>query len=253
MKERSMSNDNGTRVAIVTGGSRGIGRAIVRRLAAKGYAIVVGYAGNADEAAAAVKEATAAGAEAFAHQADVADETAIAGMFAAAEARFGGVDAVLNLAGALYLSPVAELDLDRMDALHRTNIRGAFVVARESARRVRPGGSITLFSTSVVGSYHPAYAAYAASKGAVEALTKVLAREMGGRDVNVNAVAPGPTATELFFDGKTDEEIARLSQANPFGRLGEPREIAELAAFLASPEGHWVNGQVVKANGGMVL
>ncbi|MFG3341035.1 SDR family oxidoreductase [Glycomyces sp. NPDC048151] len=248
-----MGIDNGTRVAVVAGGSRGIGRAIVRRLADQGYAVVVGYAGNAAEADAAVKEATAAGAQAIAYQADIADETAVAGMFDAAEARFGGVDAVLNLAGALYLSPVAELDLDRLDALHRVNIRGAFVVAREAARRVRQGGSITLFSTSVVGSYHPSYAAYAASKGAVEALTKVLAREMGGRDVNVNAVAPGPTATELFFDGKTDEEIARLSQANPFGRLGEPHEIAELAAFLSSAAGHWVNGQVVKANGGMVL
>ncbi|MEV3936669.1 SDR family oxidoreductase [Glycomyces sp. NPDC049804] len=247
-----MGIDKGTRTAVVTGGSRGIGRAIVRRLAEQGYAIAVGYAGNAEEAAAAVKEATAAGAEAFAYRADVADETAVAGLFAEAEARFGGVDAVLHSAGRIYLAPIAELDLDEMDALHRTNIRGAFVVAREAARRVRPGGSITLFSTSVIGTYFPTYGLYAASKGAVEALSKVLAREMRGRDVNVNAVAPGPTATEMFLDGKSEELVAQLAQANPLERLGEPRDIAEVAAFLASPEGHWVNGQVVRANGGMV-
>jgi len=252
MKEQSMSNESGTRTAIVTGGSRGIGRAIVQRLAEQGWAIVVGYAGNAEEAAEAVKEASAAGAQAVAFRADVADETAVAGMFAEAESRFGGVDAVVNSAGRMYLAPVAELDLEQLDALHRTNIRGAFVVAREAARRVRPGGSITLFSTSVVGTYFPTYGAYAASKGAVEALTKVLAREMRGRDVNVNTVAPGPTATDLFLDGKSEELIAQLAQANPLERLGEPRDIAEVAAFLASPAGHWVNGQVVRANGGMV-
>ncbi|MDN3241637.1 SDR family oxidoreductase [Glycomyces tritici] len=247
-----MTIDNGTRVAIVTGGSRGIGRAVVRRLAEQGYSVVVGYAGNADEAAAAVKEAVAAGAQALAYRADVADETAVAGMFAEAETRFGGVDAVLNSAGRMYLAPVADLDLDQMDALHRTNIRGTFVVAREAARRVREGGSITLFSTSVVGTYFPTYGAYAASKGAVEALTMVLAREMRGRNINVNTIAPGPTATELFLDGKSDELVARLAKSNPLERLGEPRDIAEVAAFLASPAGHWVNGQVVRANGGMV-
>jgi 3-oxoacyl-[acyl-carrier protein] reductase len=247
-----MSIDKGTRVAVVTGGSRGIGRAIVRRLAEQGYAIAVGYAGNAEEAAAAVKEAAAAGAEAFAYRADVADETAVAGLFDETETRFGGVDVVLNLAGRLYLAPVAEMDLDEVDALHRTNIRGAFVVAREAARRVRAGGSIALFSTSVVGTYHLTYGAYAASKGAVEALGKTLAREMRGRDVNVNVIAPGPTATELFFEGKSEELIDRLAKAAPLERLGEPHDIAEVAAFLASPEGHWVNGQVVRANGGMV-
>jgi 3-oxoacyl-[acyl-carrier protein] reductase len=247
-----MGIDNGTRVAIVTGGSRGIGRAVVRRLAEQGYAIVVGYAGNAEEAGAAVKEAAAAGADALAFQADVADEAAVAEMFAAAEARFGGVDAVVNSAGRMYLAPVAELDLDELDALHRTNIRGTFVVAREAARRVRAGGSITLFSTSVVGTYLPTYGAYAASKGAVEALTMVLAKEMRGRDVTVNTVAPGPTATDLFLEGKSEELVAQLAQSNPLERLGEPRDIAEVTAFLASPEGHWVNGQVLRANGGMI-
>ncbi|MEU5153903.1 SDR family oxidoreductase [Glycomyces sp. NPDC021274] len=247
-----MSIDNGTRVAIVTGGSRGIGRAVVRRLAEQGYAVVVGYAGNADEAAAAVKEAVAAGGRALAYRADVADETAVAGMFAEAESRFGGVDAVVNAAGRMALAPVADIDLDEMDALHRTNIRGAFVVAREAARRVRPGGSITLFSTSVIGTALPTYGAYAASKGAVEALTMVLAKEMRGRDVNVNTVAPGPTATELFLEGKSDELVDRLAKLNPLERLAEPREIAEVTAFLATPAGHWVNGQVVRANGGMV-
>lgn len=247
-----MSIENSTRTAIVTGGSRGIGRAVVRRLAEHGYAIVVGYAGNADEAAAAVKEATAAGAQAVAYQADVADETAVAGMFTEAETRFGGVDAVVNAAGRMTLSPIADIDLDELDALHRTNIRGMFVVAREAARRVRPGGSITLFSTSVIGTALPAYGAYAASKGAVEALTMILAKEMRGRDINVNTVAPGPTSTEMFLDGKSDELVDRLAKLSPLERIAEPAEIAEVTAFLATPAGHWVNGQVVRANGGLV-
>lgn len=240
------------RVAIVTGGSRGIGREAARRLAADGYALVVNYAGNAAEAAAAVAEAEQAGAEAIAVQADVADEQAVAGLFDAAEARFGGVDVVVHAAGRMALAPIAELDLDELDGLHRTNIRGTFVVDREAARRLRPGGSIVNFSTSVLALAFPTYGAYAASKGAVEAMTLVLARELRGRDVTVNAVAPGPTATDFFFDGKDQETIDRLAAQAPLERLGTPGDIAEVVAFLTSQKGHWVNGQVVRANGGIV-
>lgn len=240
------------RVAIVTGGSRGIGRGIVRRLAADGYALVVGYAGNRDEAAAAVQEAEAAGGRAVAVQADVADEEQVAAMFAAAESEFGGVDAVVHAAGRMYLAPVAEIDLAAMDAMHRTNIRGTFVVAQQAARALRPGGALVMFSTSVVGLAFPGYGAYVASKGAAEALTMILAREMRGRDVTVNTVAPGPTATDLFLDGKDKETIARLAAQPPLERLGTPADIAEVVAFLAGPAGHWVNGQVVRANGGIV-
>ncbi|MFF4569411.1 SDR family oxidoreductase [Streptomyces sp. NPDC001410] len=240
------------RVAVVTGGSRGIGRETVTRLAADGYAVVVGYAGNRDLAEAAVKDVTAAGGRAVAVRADVADEGQVGKLFETAAREFGGVDVVVHAAGRMYLAPIAELDLTELDALHRTNIRGTFVVARQAARTLRRGGSFIAFSTSVVGLSFPAYGAYSASKGAVEAMIMVLARELRGRDITVNAVAPGPTATDLFLDGKDEETVARLAAQPPLERLGTPADIAEVVAFLASPAGHWVNGQVVRANGGIV-
>ncbi|MGI5162318.1 SDR family oxidoreductase [Microbispora sp. CA-102843] len=243
---------NDQRVAVVTGGSRGIGRAIATTLAGRGFAVVVGYQGSATAAAEVVDAVTSAGGRAIAAQADVADENAVAAMFDAAEKEFGGVDVVVNSAGRLSLSPIADLDLADLDALHRTNIRGTFVMAREAARRVRGGGTIIALSTSIVGLQLPSYGAYAASKGAVEAMTLVLARELRGRDITVNAVAPGPTATELFLEGKDEATIDRMAKQPPLERLGTPEDIAEVVAFLASPAGHWVNGQVVRANGGIV-
>ncbi|MFJ8361931.1 SDR family oxidoreductase [Streptomyces sp. NPDC093984] len=240
------------RVAIVTGGSRGIGRQTVSRLAADGFAVVVGYAGNRDLAEAAVKEATTDGGRAVAVRADVADEQDVAALFATAESAYGGVDVVVHAAGRMSLAPIADLDLAELDALHRTNIRGTFVVARQAARTVRPGGAIVTFSTSQVGMAFPRYGAYVASKGAVEAVTMVLARELRGRDVTVNAVAPGPTATDMFLDGKDEETIARLAAMPPLERLGTPTDIAEVVAFLASPAGHWINGQVIRVNGGII-
>ncbi|MBD2892343.1 SDR family oxidoreductase [Spirillospora sp. NPDC046719] len=240
------------RVAVVSGGSRGIGKAIAAALAARGFAVAVGFQGAASAAARVVEEITASGGRAIPVQADVADEGAVAEMFDAAEKSFGGVDVVVNSAGRLALSPIADLDLDELDALHRTNIRGAFVMAREAARRVRDGGAIVNLSTSVVGLQFPSYGAYAASKGAVEAMTLVLARELRGRDITVNAVAPGPTATELFLDGKDEATIEHLAKQPPLERLGTPEDIAEVVSFLASPAGHWINGQVVRANGGII-
>ncbi|SEG84482.1 3-oxoacyl-[acyl-carrier protein] reductase [Thermomonospora echinospora] len=240
------------RVAVVSGGSRGIGKAIAVALAARGFAVAVGFQGAASAAAQVVEEITASGGRAIPVQADVADEGAVAEMFDAAEKSFGGVDVVVNSAGRLALSPIADLDLDELDALHRTNIRGAFVMAREAARRVRDGGALVNLSTSVVGLQFPTYGAYAASKGAVEAMTLVLARELRGRDITVNAVAPGPTATELFLEGKDEAAIQRLAKQPPLERLGTPEDIAEVVSFLASPAGHWVNGQVVRANGGII-
>ena len=240
------------RVAVVTGGSRGIGRAVVTRLAAEGYAVAVGYAGRKDLAEQAVAEIETAGGRAVAVQADVADEQAVERLFDEAETRFGGVDAVVNAAGKMALATIADFDLAILDDLHRTNIRGAFVVAQQASRRLRAGGSLVLFSTSVVGTQFPTYGPYAASKGAIEATTLILARELRGRDVTVNTVAPGPTATDMFLDGKDDELIARLAAQSPLERLGTPEDIAEVVAFLAGPRGHWVNGQVLRANGGMV-
>ncbi|MEV0264719.1 SDR family oxidoreductase [Streptomyces sp. NPDC050617] len=239
-------------MAVVTGGSRGIGRATVSRLAADGFAVVVGYAGNRELAEAAVKEVTAAGGRAVAVRADVADERQTAALFDTAESEFGGVDVVVNAAGRMHLSPIADLDLAELDAVHRTNVRGTFVVAQQAARRIRDGGAVVTFSTSVVGLAFPGYGVYNASKGAVEALTMILARELRGRNVTVNAVAPGPTATDLFFEGKDEATVARLAAQPPLERLGTPEDIAGTVAFLASPAGHWINGQVLRANGGIV-
>ncbi|GID30429.1 SDR family oxidoreductase [Paractinoplanes brasiliensis] len=240
------------RVAVVTGASRGIGRAIATTLAADGQAVVVGYAGNEAAAKEVVEEIAAAGGKAIAAQADVAEEDEVSAMFDLAVDAFGGVDVVVNSAGKLALSPIAELDLDVLDDLHRTNIRGSFVIARESARRIRAGGAIVMLSTSVVGLQFPNYGAYVASKAAVEAMMLILARELRGRDVTVNAVAPGPTATELFFEGKDEATIERLAKQPPLERLGAPADIADVVAFLAGPGGRWVNGQVLRANGGII-
>ncbi|MDT3723801.1 SDR family oxidoreductase [Streptomyces sp. DSM 41972] len=240
------------RVAVVTGGSRGIGRAVSLQLARDGLAVVVNYTRDAASAEETVKAITADGGQAIAVRADVADEHAVAALFDRAEQEFGGVDVVVNAAGRLVLSPVADLDLSALDEMHRTNIRGAFVVAQQAARRLRSGGSFLGVSTSVVGTQFPGYGAYVASKAAVESITLILARELRGRDITVNTVAPGPTATDLFLDGKTPEEIDRLAKTPPLERLGTPEDIARVAAFLTGPAGHWVNGQVLRANGGMV-
>jgi len=240
------------RVAIVTGGSRGIGRQIAQQLAADGFAVVVGYAGNKDAADEAVRAVEEAGGTARAARADVADETAVAALFDLAESTYGGVDAVVHSAGRMPLAPIAELDLAELDALYRTNIRGTFVVDQQAARRLRPGGALVNLSSSVVGLAFPGYGAYAATKGAVEAMTLILARELRGRDITVNAVAPGPTATDLFLDGKDEETVARLAAQPPLERLGTPQDIANVVSFLVSPAGHWVNGQVLRANGGII-
>src|SRR5919106_748087 len=203
------------RVAIVTGGSRGIGRETAERLSKDGFAIVVNYAGNQEEADAAVESITDAGGKATAVQADVADEIAVARLFDVAEEEFGGVDVVVHAAGVIPVAPLADLDLEVFDRLHRTNVRGTFVVDQQAARRVRPGGTIVNLSSSVVALALPGYSAYAASKGGVEALTLIVARELRGRDVTVNAVAPGPTATRLFLEGKDEQTIAGLAGATP--------------------------------------
>ncbi|GAA5086778.1 3-oxoacyl-[acyl-carrier protein] reductase [Thermocatellispora tengchongensis] len=241
--------DTTARVALVTGGSGGIGGAVVKRLAGDGIAVGVHYAGNkarADETVAAV---TAAGGRAIAVGGDVADEHAMAEAFDAVEREFGGIDVVVNTAGIMLLSPIATLDLDDLDRMHRTNIRGTFVISQQAARRVRAGGAIVNFSTSVTRLQFPTYGAYAASKAAVEGITLVLARELRGKDITVNAVAPGPTATPLFLQDKDQTAIDDLAKVAPLERLGTPEDIAEAVAFLAGPA-RWINGQVLYANGG---
>lgn len=246
-----MTNDQTEqRVAIVTGASGGIGGAVARRLATGGLAVVAHYAGSADRARRVTEEITAAGGRAIAVPGDVADAEAMAALFDATTKELGGVDVVVNTAGTMPLAPIAEMDLETFDRVQRTNVRGAFVVSQLAAQRLRPGGALVNVSTSITRLHTPSYGAYAASKAAVEAMTLILARELRGRDVTVNAVAPGPTATPLFLDGKSERLVEQIASANPFGRLGTPEDIAEVVAFLAGP-GRWVNGQVIFANGGM--
>jgi 3-oxoacyl-[acyl-carrier protein] reductase len=245
------NTNTGTRVAIVTGGSGGIGRQTAERLAADGMAVVVGYAGNPATAKDTVAVIEAAGGTALAVQADVADEADVAAMFDTAEKAYGGVDVVVHTAGIMLLSPLADLSLADFDKMHRINVRGTFVVGQQASRRLRRGGAIINFSSSVVKIALTGYTAYAATKGAVDAITLILAKELRGRDITVNAVAPGPTATPLFLDGKEQAAIDHLASMPPLERLGTPADIAETVAFLAGPA-RWVNGQVLYANGGVI-
>jgi 3-oxoacyl-[acyl-carrier protein] reductase len=239
----------GHRVALVTGASGGIGRAVAERLGAEGMAVAVHYAGSHDRAQEAADAVEQAGGHPLLVRGDVAAEQDVETIFDQVEAEFGGVDVVVHTAGIMLLKPLVELDLDEFDRMQRTNVRGTFVVAQQAARRVRRGGTIVNFSSSVVKLALPTYSAYAATKGAVDAMTLILARELRGRDVTVNSVAPGPTATPLFLDGKPQEAIDNLASMSPLERLGEPRDIAEVVAFLAGPA-RWVNGQILYANGG---
>jgi 3-oxoacyl-[acyl-carrier protein] reductase len=246
-----MSSSTGDRVAIITGGSGGIGRTTVERLAADGMKVVVHYAGSREPADDAARAITDAGGSAIAVQGDVADEEQVAALFDRAEQEFGGVDVVVNTAGIMILGPLADFDLDTFDRMHRTNVRGTFVVDQQAARRVRAGGAIINFSTSVKKLALENYAAYAATKGAVDAISLILARELRGRDITVNAIAPGPTATPLFLEGKDQQTLDRMAKLPPLERLAMPADIAEAVAFLAGPA-RWVNGQVIYVNGGMV-
>ncbi|RQS16534.1 SDR family oxidoreductase [Burkholderia sp. Bp8998] len=239
------------KVALVTGSSRGIGAEIARRLARDGFRVVVNYAGGAGPAREVVDAIVAGGGEAVAVQADVADPAAVTALFDAAEHAFGRIDVVVNSAGVMKLAAVTDFDDAAFDQTVAINLKGAFNVSREAAKRVRNGGRIVNLSSSVIGMRLPTYGVYIATKAAVEGLTQVLAQEMRGRGVRVNAVAPGPVATELFLQGKSSESVDRMAKLNPLERLGQPDDIAGVVAFLAGPDGTWVNGQVLRANGGM--
>jgi 3-oxoacyl-[acyl-carrier protein] reductase len=237
------------RVAVVTGGSGGIGRASAVRLADDGIAVVVHYNGNKGGADATVAAITESGGHAVAAGGDIAEEETATALFDVAEREFGGVDVLVHTAGIMPLSPIAQLDLEVFDRIQRVNVRGTFVIDKLAAQRIRPGGAIINFSTSITRLQAPAYGAYAASKAAVEAISLILARELRGRDITVNTVAPGPTATPLFLEGKSPELIEQIANNNPFQRLGAPEDIAETVAFLAGPA-RWVNGQTIFVNGG---
>jgi 3-oxoacyl-[acyl-carrier protein] reductase len=239
-----------TKTAIVTGASRGIGRAVALRLARDGFAVVVNYAGNVAKAEEVVSEITAGGGRAIAVQADVAKAADVERLFDEAERAFGPVGVVVNSAGIMKMLPLASASGEDFDATFATNVRGIFNVLQQAARRVPDGGRILTGSTSVLALSLPNYGPYAASKAAVEVLTRTLANELRGRQITVNAVAPGATGTELFFEGKSPEQIDRFTKLAPLERLGTPDDIASVVSFLTGPDGGWVNGQVLRANGG---
>jgi 3-oxoacyl-[acyl-carrier protein] reductase len=243
-----------TQTAIVTGASRGIGAAIAQRLARDGYKVVVNYAGKAEEAQAVVQSITSAGGQAIAVQADVSDAAAVKGLFDQAVQAFGRVDVLVNNAGIMpsNLPHLADTDDATFDRLFAVNVKGTFNTLREAAQRLQHGGRIVNFSTSVIGLGLPGYAVYAATKSAVETFTNIMAKELRGKNIRINAVAPGPTATALFLDGKTPETIERMSKMAPLERLGTPEDIAGAVAFLVSDNAAWVNGQTLRANGGVV-
>jgi 3-oxoacyl-[acyl-carrier protein] reductase len=249
---RIIMNAGTDQVAIVTGASRGIGAAIARRLAADGFRVVVNYAGRAAEAEAQVAKITAAGGKAIAHQADVSDPAAVTRLFDAAQAAFGGIDVLVNNAGIMKLSNLADSDDAQFDAQITINLKGVFNTLREAAKRLRDGGRIINISSSVVGLAPATYGVYAATKAGVEAMTRVLPKELRGRNITVNAIAPGPTATALFLDGKPQALVDTLAKAAPLERLGQPEDIADAVAFLAGPDGAWINGQILRANGGII-
>ncbi|MBW8788830.1 SDR family oxidoreductase [Rhizobium laguerreae] len=244
------SNEN--KVALVTGASRGIGAAVARRLAKDGFTVVINYSGNAAPAEELAQEIEQAGGKALTAKADVGDAEAVRHMFEAAETAFGGVDVLVNNAGIMMLSSLAEADDVNFDRQINVNLKGTFNTLREAAKRLHDGGRVINFSTSVVGLKLETYGVYAATKAAVETLTAIMAKEMRGRNITVNAIAPGPVATDLFLNGKSDELIARTAKMNPMERLGTPEDIAAAVAFLAGPDGGWVNGQTLRANGGAV-
>ncbi len=247
-----VSQQDQARVAIVTGASRGIGAAVAQRLADDGFTVVINYSGDAAPAEALARKIEAQGGRALTAKADVSDPAAVRGMFDAAETAFGGVDVLVNNAGIMTLSSLADTDDAAFDRLVGVNLKGVFNTLREAARRLRDAGRIVNFSSSVVGLLQPSYGVYAATKAGVEAMSSVLTKELRGRNITVNSVAPGPTATDLFLNGKPQAVVDHLAKLAPLERLGQPEDIAAAVAFLAGPDGSWINGQTLRANGGII-
>jgi 3-oxoacyl-[acyl-carrier protein] reductase len=239
------------KVAIVTGASRGIGAEIAKRLAADGFAVAVNYANSAAEAETLVTQIIASGGQAVAIKADIANAAEVRSLFDITEQKLGKVDVLVNNAGVLKTMPLAETSDELFEQTFAVNSRGTFNTLREAGARLNDGGRIVNFSSTTLALKLPGYAIYNATKAAVEAFTHVFAKELRGRNITVNAIAPGPVATELFLHGKSEEQIQQFAKMPPLQRLGQPEDIANVVAFLVGPDAGWVNGQILRANGGL--
>jgi 3-oxoacyl-[acyl-carrier protein] reductase len=237
-------------VAIITGATGGIGKAIAQRLAKDGAAVVIHFSSNADSAHAAAQEIRNSGGKAMVLGADVSRPDEVKTLFATASRDLGDITAVVHTAGIMPLAPIKQGDTEMFDKVITTNLRGTFIVMSEAANLLADGGRIVVFSSSVLAKSFPTYGAYIASKAGVEGLVKVLANELGERQITVNGVAPGPVGTPLFLKGKSKEQIEQLGKQAPLGRIGEPDDIAGVVSFLVGKDGGWVNGQIIRVNGG---
>ena len=240
------------KVAVITGSSRGIGAATARRLAKDGYRVAVNCRVKRDLAAAVVREIEAEGGVAIWEQADIRDPAAVRRLFDVTERELGKIDVAIANAGVMQLARFENMSDEDFDLMVDTNVKGSFYTLREAAKRVKEGGRIITTSSSIVQLRTPTYGPYAATKGSMEIYANILAKELAGRKISVNAIAPGLVATSLFLDGKTDEQVAGFAKRTPHGRIGEPADIAETIAYLCGPGGWWVNGQTIYSNGGVV-
>jgi 3-oxoacyl-[acyl-carrier protein] reductase len=244
-------SSNNNKVAIVTGGSRGIGAAVAERLASDGFAVVINYATTPKPADELVKKIKGAGGRALAVGGDIADPRVAKDLFDQGEKTFGGIDVLVNSAGAMVIAPLSSIDDASIDKLLDVNIKGSLYCMREAAGRMREGGSIINFSSSVTKLLQPAMTVYGATKAAIEAITSILSKELGDKKIRVNAVAPGPVATDLLKDAPK-ESLDHLTAMTPLKRLGQPADISSVISFLAGPESGWVNGQTIWVNGGII-
>jgi 3-oxoacyl-[acyl-carrier protein] reductase len=244
-------NTLNNKVVLVTGASKGIGAAVARKLAVEGAKLIINFAGGREAAGQTVQSIRVAGGEAIALQADVSKAAEVASLFDAAISHYGRIDVLVNNAGIMITKLLKDTTDEDFNRQFEVNVRGTFNTLREAATKLADGGSIINFSSTTTRVMMPTYSTYVATKGAVEQLTRVFAKEIGARGINVNAVLPGPTNTELFTKGKSQELIGRLASLNAFNRIGEPEDIAKVVAFLASDDAKWISGQIIGVNGAM--